>query len=106
MYVLEALTPKACQEDYSYERFELLGDAFLKYAVSLFLFLKFPEAHEGRQRDGMSVLLCMFECDCPALPWPTLPGPALPCPALPCPLQQACTAACLCLHIGFNVKAC
>ncbi|KAL0030548.1 hypothetical protein WJX79_003716 [Trebouxia sp. C0005] len=48
VYVLEALTPKACQEDYSYERFELLGDAFLKYAVSLFLFLKFPEAHEGQ----------------------------------------------------------
>ena len=47
MYVLEAMTPKACQEDYSYERFELLGDAFLKFAVSLFLFLKFPDAHEG-----------------------------------------------------------
>ena len=47
VYVLEALTPKACQEDYSYERLELLGDAFLKFAVSLFLFLTFPEAHEG-----------------------------------------------------------
>lgn len=47
VYVLEALTPKACQEEISYERFELLGDAFLKYAVSLFLFHKFPEAHEG-----------------------------------------------------------
>lgn len=47
VYVLEAITPKVCQETYSYERFELLGDAFLKYAVSLFLFHKFPEAHEG-----------------------------------------------------------
>ena len=47
VYVLEALTPKACQEDISYERVELLGDAFLKYAVSLFLFHKLPEAHEG-----------------------------------------------------------
>ncbi len=53
VYVLEALTPKACQEDYSYERFELLGDAFLKYAVSLFLFLKFPEAHEGTCPAGL-----------------------------------------------------
>ncbi len=53
VYVLDALTPKACQEDYSYERSEVLGDAFLKYAVSLFLFLKFPEAHGGSCPAGL-----------------------------------------------------
>ena len=56
VHVLEALTPKACQEDTSYERLELLGDAFLKYAVSLFLFHKFPEAHEG------GILLQSVQC--------------------------------------------
>ena len=59
MYVLEAITPKVCQETYSYERFELLGDAFLKYAVSLFLFHKFPEAHEGTRHTTQMVYTCM-----------------------------------------------
>ena len=47
--LLEAFTPRACLEQYSYERLELLGDAFLKLAASLHLFRRFPRAHEGGQ---------------------------------------------------------
>ena len=45
--VLEALVPRLCGEDFSLERLETLGDAFLKYAATLFLFSSFPQAHEG-----------------------------------------------------------
>ncbi|KAG0625971.1 hypothetical protein M758_2G092600 [Ceratodon purpureus] len=46
--VLEALTAASCQETFSYERAELLGDAYLKWVVSRRLFLKFPSKHEGQ----------------------------------------------------------
>jgi dsRNA-specific ribonuclease len=46
--VLQALTSSACQEALSYERAELLGDGFLKYAVSRRLFLLYPTRHEGQ----------------------------------------------------------
>lgn len=46
--VLQALTSSACQEAFSYERAELLGDGFLKYAVSRRLFLLHPLRHEGQ----------------------------------------------------------
>ncbi len=48
MQVLEALTAASCQETFSYERAELLGDAYLKWVVSRRLFLKFPSKHEGQ----------------------------------------------------------
>ena len=68
VYVLEALTPKACQEDVSYERFELLGDAFLKYAVSIFLFHKYPEAHEGTHSNPASSFPSSPPYPCSSLP--------------------------------------
>uniref|UniRef100_A0A0D9VNU3 Endoribonuclease Dicer homolog 1 n=1 Tax=Leersia perrieri TaxID=77586 RepID=A0A0D9VNU3_9ORYZ len=46
--ILEALTAASCQETFCYERAELLGDAYLKWVVSRFLFLKFPQKHEGQ----------------------------------------------------------
>nr|ABV31244.1 dicer-like 1 [Physcomitrium patens] len=46
--VLEALTAASCQETFSYERAELLGDAYLKWVVSRRLFLKYPCKHEGQ----------------------------------------------------------
>lgn len=46
--VLEALTAASCQETFCYERAELLGDAYLKWVVSRWLFLKFPQKHEGQ----------------------------------------------------------
>ncbi|KAH9627009.1 hypothetical protein KSS87_020660 [Heliosperma pusillum] len=46
--ILEALTAASCQETFCYERAELLGDAYLKWVVSKFLFLKYPQRHEGQ----------------------------------------------------------
>ncbi|CAL5428641.1 unnamed protein product [Camellia sinensis] len=46
--ILEALTAASCQEPFCYERAELLGDAYLKWVVSRFLFLKYPRKHEGQ----------------------------------------------------------
>lgn len=47
MLVMEAITSKACQELICYETLETLGDAFLKFAVSVHLYRLFPRAHEG-----------------------------------------------------------
>ncbi|KAI3454024.1 hypothetical protein Pfo_010687 [Paulownia fortunei] len=46
--ILEALTTQRCNESFSMERLELLGDSVLKYAVSCHLFLKYPKKHEGQ----------------------------------------------------------
>ncbi|XP_020549446.1 endoribonuclease Dicer homolog 3a isoform X2 [Sesamum indicum] len=46
--ILEALTTLRCNETFSMERLELLGDSVLKYAVSCHLFLKYPKKHEGQ----------------------------------------------------------
>eukprot|EP00250_Pteridium_aquilinum_P017318 c23569_g2_i1 orf=455-2809(+) len=45
--VLEALTTQKCMDSFSLERLELLGDSFLKYAISRHLFLVHEEADEG-----------------------------------------------------------
>jgi endoribonuclease Dicer len=39
-------TPSACA-DFDYERLELLGDAYLKYLSSIYLFVTNPSQHEG-----------------------------------------------------------
>ncbi|KAG9129978.1 hypothetical protein Leryth_007097 [Lithospermum erythrorhizon] len=46
--ILEALTTLRCNESFSMERLELLGDSILKYTVSCHLFLKYPKFHEGQ----------------------------------------------------------
>ncbi|XP_042508250.1 endoribonuclease Dicer homolog 4-like [Macadamia integrifolia] len=45
--VLEALTTEKCLERFSLERLEVLGDAFLKYAVGRHLFLLYEALDEG-----------------------------------------------------------
>ncbi|RDY03580.1 Dicer-like protein 4, partial [Mucuna pruriens] len=45
--VLEALTTEKCQECFSLERLEVLGDAFLKFAVARHFFLMHDSLHEG-----------------------------------------------------------
>uniref|UniRef100_A0A2P2K9Q1 Dicer-like protein 4 isoform X1 n=1 Tax=Rhizophora mucronata TaxID=61149 RepID=A0A2P2K9Q1_RHIMU len=45
--VLEALTSEKCQERFSLERLETLGDSFLKFAVSRHLFLLYDTFDEG-----------------------------------------------------------
>lgn len=46
--VLEAITTERCMEGFSLERLEVLGDAFLKYAVSRRLFLVYDKLDEGQ----------------------------------------------------------
>ncbi|XP_061359208.1 endoribonuclease Dicer homolog 1 isoform X1 [Gastrolobium bilobum] len=62
--ILEALTAASCQETFCYERAELLGDAYLKWVVSRFLFLKYPQKHEGqltRMRQQMVSNMVLFQ---------------------------------------------
>ncbi|XP_050249563.1 endoribonuclease Dicer homolog 1 [Quercus robur] len=63
--ILEALTAASCQETFCYERAELLGDAYLKWVVSRFLFLRYPQKHEGqltrmRQQKVSNMVLYQF----------------------------------------------
>ncbi|XP_052198876.1 dicer-like protein 4 isoform X2 [Diospyros lotus] len=46
--VLEALTTEKCNEQFSLERLEVLGDAFLKFAVGRHLFLLHDTLDEGQ----------------------------------------------------------
>ncbi|XP_042041645.1 endoribonuclease Dicer homolog 1-like [Salvia splendens] len=62
--ILEALTAASCQETFCYERAELLGDAYLKWVVSRFLFLKYPQKHEGqltRMRQQMVSNIVLYQ---------------------------------------------
>ncbi|XP_053675289.1 endoribonuclease Dicer [Anopheles nili] len=45
--LLQALTTKSSGDVYNLERFEVLGDAFLKFAVSVYVLFKHPSWHEG-----------------------------------------------------------
>ncbi|XP_020248629.1 endoribonuclease Dicer homolog 3a [Asparagus officinalis] len=56
--ILEAITTLRCCEDFSLERLELLGDSVLKYALSCYLYLKFPEKHEGQLSSRRSYTVC------------------------------------------------
>ena len=46
--MFEALTCKACEESFSYERMETMGDAVLKFSTSLYLFELHSTEHEGQ----------------------------------------------------------
>ncbi|GAA0157583.1 hypothetical protein LIER_14823 [Lithospermum erythrorhizon] len=46
--ILEALTTEICHEGFSLERLEVLGDAFLKFAVGRHLFLSHDSLDEGQ----------------------------------------------------------
>jgi endoribonuclease Dicer len=48
LQIVEALTTSRCLEDFSLEGLELLGDSFLKYAQSSYLFLEYAKKHEGQ----------------------------------------------------------
>jgi len=64
LQILEALTAASCQETFCYERAELLGDAYLKWVVSRFLFLKYPQKHEGqltRMRQQMVSNMVLYQ---------------------------------------------
>ncbi|MCO5569280.1 hypothetical protein L7F22_022992 [Adiantum nelumboides] len=56
--VMQALTTLRCLEGFSFEGLELLGDSFLKYAVSRYLFLVYDRKHEGQLSNRRSRLIC------------------------------------------------
>ncbi|GLJ31492.1 hypothetical protein SUGI_0631970 [Cryptomeria japonica] len=56
--IMEAITSHKCLECYSYERLELLGDSFLKYATSLHLFMKYENGDEGELSSRRAVAVC------------------------------------------------
>ena len=45
---MEAITSHRCLESYSYERLELLGDSFLKYAITQHIFMKYETEDKGQ----------------------------------------------------------
>ncbi|XP_010249398.1 PREDICTED: endoribonuclease Dicer homolog 2 isoform X2 [Nelumbo nucifera] len=66
--ILEAITTKKCEEQFSLESLETLGDSFLKYAVSQQLFKINNHDHEGllsAKKDRMvsNATLCKLGCD-------------------------------------------
>ncbi|KAK9055311.1 hypothetical protein SSX86_026393 [Deinandra increscens subsp. villosa] len=56
--ILEAITTLRCNESFSMERFELLGDSVLKYAVTCDLYLRYPKKHEGNLSFERSWQVC------------------------------------------------
>ncbi|XP_044470277.1 endoribonuclease Dicer homolog 2-like [Mangifera indica] len=68
MKVLEAITTKKCVESFHLESLETLGDSFLKYAASNYLFIKHQNNHEGllsvkKDRIISNASLCKLGCD-------------------------------------------
>ncbi|KAK1319761.1 hypothetical protein QJS10_CPB04g00009 [Acorus calamus] len=67
LMVLEALTTKKCQEAFSLESLETLGDSFLKYAASQQLFRSYPYHHEGllsAKKDQMVSNIALYKLGC------------------------------------------
>ncbi|KAM5242618.1 endoribonuclease Dicer isoform 1-T4 [Hipposideros larvatus] len=46
--ILQALTLSNASDGFNLERLEMLGDSFLKHAITTYLFCTYPDAHEGR----------------------------------------------------------
>ncbi|KAL9920963.1 endoribonuclease Dcr-2 [Glossina fuscipes fuscipes] len=68
--LLAAITTASVNDVFDMERYELLGDAFLKFSASLFLANKYPKWHEGflttikgRMVSNRNLLYCMLEMD-------------------------------------------
>ncbi|KAJ0014601.1 hypothetical protein Pint_21188 [Pistacia integerrima] len=68
MKVLEAITTKNCQEGFHSESLETLGDSFLKYAASHYLFKTHQNKHEGllsikKDKIISNASLCKLGCE-------------------------------------------
>uniref|UniRef100_A0A0E0KFW1 Uncharacterized protein n=1 Tax=Oryza punctata TaxID=4537 RepID=A0A0E0KFW1_ORYPU len=66
-YILEALTTKKCQEEFSQESLETLGDSFLKYVTTRHLFSEYRLQHEGiltKMKKNLisNAALCQLAC--------------------------------------------
>lgn len=69
---LAALTTAGANDVFDMERFEFLGDSFLKFSVSLYLVHKFPKWHEGFLTEvkgkivsNRNLIYCMLGTDIP-----------------------------------------
>ncbi|KAH8252503.1 hypothetical protein KR032_000286 [Drosophila birchii] len=69
---LAALTSAGCSDVYDMERFELLGDSFLKLSATLYLTSKYPDWDEGtltqvksKLVSNRNLLYCLSETDIP-----------------------------------------
>lgn len=56
--LLQALTTRQALDSVNLERLETLGDSFLKFSVTIFLFLDRGEAHEGRLSTSRARRVC------------------------------------------------
>lgn len=45
--MLEAITTRKCREEFSLESLETVGDSFLKYVASRYLFKTYKHYHQG-----------------------------------------------------------
>uniref|UniRef100_J3LQI0 Uncharacterized protein n=2 Tax=Oryza brachyantha TaxID=4533 RepID=J3LQI0_ORYBR len=66
--ILEALTTKKCQEEFSQESLETLGDSFLKYVTTRHLFSEYRLEHEGiltkmKKNVISNAALCQLACN-------------------------------------------
>nr|CAB3238000.1 endoribonuclease Dicer [Phallusia mammillata] len=46
--ILQTLTLSNASDGFNLERLEMLGDSFLKHAVTVYLYCTYPDAHEGK----------------------------------------------------------
>ncbi|ETN64340.1 dicer-1 [Anopheles darlingi] len=72
--ILQALTSKHAHDVFNLERFELLGDAFLKFSVSAFLLMRHVTWHEGylttckgRMVSNRNLLYCAMQYGLPGM---------------------------------------
>ncbi|GJN24155.1 hypothetical protein PR202_gb11877 [Eleusine coracana subsp. coracana] len=68
LQILEALTTKKCQEEFSQESLETLGDSFLKYVTTQHLFKRHKLHHEGmltKMKKNLisNAALCKLACN-------------------------------------------
>ncbi|XP_068243252.1 endoribonuclease Dicer-like isoform X2 [Palaemon carinicauda] len=56
--LVQALTLLGANDVYNLEGLEVLGDAFLKYVVGEYVYLKFPSDHEGKLSARRTLLVC------------------------------------------------
>jgi dsRNA-specific ribonuclease len=55
--LLEAMTPRLARDSFNFERYEWIGDSFLKLAVSAHLFKTRPFDHQGMLTSGRSAYI-------------------------------------------------
>uniref|UniRef100_A0A094ZUJ5 Endoribonuclease Dcr-1 n=1 Tax=Schistosoma haematobium TaxID=6185 RepID=A0A094ZUJ5_SCHHA len=56
--ILQALTMSCSNDFINLERMETIGDSFLKFVVTVHLYLTYPEAHEGKLSHLRSRIVC------------------------------------------------